>query len=119
MGKSCFVEKMCKDLNAEKISIDCSDIFDKWTGNSEKHASEIFDLAQVFLKRGKKCFIFFDEADALLSERDKSDDKTVTGVKSILLDKIERCRAGTFYDKHDGLEKKPFYLCCHKFSRQI
>ena len=79
-------KQIAKYLKRPDYLISASEIFNKWFGDSEKHANELFeDLTTL-----APCVLIIDECDQLLSSREQSkSDDTSTRVKSIFLTKFE------------------------------
>ncbi|MCY6354421.1 CDC48 family AAA ATPase [Clostridium sp. ZS2-4] len=64
-GKTLIAKAVASENNANFISVKGPELFSKWMGESEKRIREVFKKA----KQAAPCIIFFDEIDALSSER--------------------------------------------------
>lgn len=64
-GKTLIAKAVASESNANFISVKGPALFSKWVGESEKKLREVFKKA----KQAAPCIIFFDEIDALSSER--------------------------------------------------
>ncbi len=73
-GKTLLAKAVATTSEANFISIKGPEIFNKYVGESEKAVREIFKKA----RQVAPCVIFFDEIDALLSQRGQQDDTGVT-----------------------------------------
>lgn len=67
-GKTMMAAAAASECDAVFISIKISDIKDKYVGESEKKIKEIFNLAREY----EKAILFFDEIDAIASDRSDS-----------------------------------------------
>lgn len=74
IGKTLIAKAAASMSNANFISVKGPALFSKWVGESEKKVREVFKKA----KQAAPCIIFFDEIDALTSER--SSDEMDSGV---------------------------------------
>ncbi|MFW9967101.1 MAG: CDC48 family AAA ATPase [Candidatus Thorarchaeota archaeon] len=73
-GKTLLAKAVATTSEANFISIKGPEIFNKYVGESEKAVREIFKKA----RQVAPCVIFFDEIDALLSQRGQQDETGVT-----------------------------------------
>jgi SpoVK/Ycf46/Vps4 family AAA+-type ATPase len=64
-GKTHLARATAGEVNANFISVGISDILDMWMGQSEKNLHAIFEQARTLTP----CVLFFDEVDALGSNR--------------------------------------------------
>jgi transitional endoplasmic reticulum ATPase len=67
-GKTMIAAAAAAECNAVFISLKISDIKDKYVGESEKKIKEIFNLA----REHERAIVFFDEIDAIASNRSDS-----------------------------------------------
>jgi transitional endoplasmic reticulum ATPase len=73
-GKTLLAKAVATTSEANFISIKGPEIFNKYVGESEKAVREIFRKA----RQVAPCVVFFDEIDALLSERGQRDETGVS-----------------------------------------
>jgi transitional endoplasmic reticulum ATPase len=64
-GKTHLARATAGQIQSNFVSIGIHDVLDMWQGNSEKKLHEIFELA----RRQTPCVLFFDEIDALGTNR--------------------------------------------------
>ncbi len=64
-GKTLISRATAGEINATFLSIGIHDVLDMWLGNSEKNLHKIFELA----RQNAPSILFFDEVDALASDR--------------------------------------------------
>ncbi len=64
-GKTHIARATAGEMNGNLISVGIHEILEMWIGKSEKNLHEIFEIA----RRRTPCVLFFDEADALGSNR--------------------------------------------------
>jgi AAA+ superfamily predicted ATPase len=64
-GKTLLSRATAGEIKATFLSIGIHQVLDMWLGNSEKNLHKIFDLA----RRNRPSILFFDEVDALASDR--------------------------------------------------
>lgn len=64
-GKTLISRATAGEINASFFAIGLHDILDMWIGNSEKNLHQIFEMA----RRNAPSVLFFDEVDALASDR--------------------------------------------------
>ena len=86
-GKTLIAKAAASVSNANFISVKGPALFSKWVGESEKKLREVFKKA----KQAAPCIIFFDEIDALTSERgaDESDSGVGRRIISQLLTEMD------------------------------
>lgn len=68
-GKTMVVKALANEIGAEFFSIKCSTLLSKYFGESETNIRNLFEKAN----ESHKAVIFFDELDALATQRDSSD----------------------------------------------
>lgn len=73
-GKTLLAKAVATESEANFISVRGPEIFNKYVGESEKAVREIFKKA----RQTAPCVLFFDEIDAILSTRGRSDDTGVS-----------------------------------------
>ena len=64
-GKTLLARATAGEIKATFLSIGIHQVLDMWLGNSEKNLHKIFELA----RQNKPSILFFDEVDALASDR--------------------------------------------------
>ena len=64
-GKTLISKATAGEIQANFISLGLHQIIDMWIGNSEKNMHEVFEQA----RKNAPCILFFDEVDALASDR--------------------------------------------------
>ncbi len=86
-GKTLMAKALATEARANFYNIKVSDMTSKWYGESEKRMQAVFDVA----KKNGPSIIFFDEIDAIASQRDSSHEATQRVVSTLLqnLDGIE------------------------------
>ncbi|KNE58548.1 hypothetical protein AMAG_18266 [Allomyces macrogynus ATCC 38327] len=65
-GKTMLARATAKDAGAHFISVNPSDVFNQYVGESEKYIKNLFEAARA----NTPCVLFLDEVDALFSNRD-------------------------------------------------
>ncbi|KNE55742.1 hypothetical protein AMAG_01619 [Allomyces macrogynus ATCC 38327] len=65
-GKTMLARATAKDAGAHFISVNPSDVFNQYVGESEKYIKGLFETART----NTPCVLFLDEVDALFSNRD-------------------------------------------------
>ncbi|KAJ3375710.1 hypothetical protein GGF31_002914 [Allomyces arbusculus] len=65
-GKTMLARATAKDAGAHFISVNPSDVFNQYVGESEKYIKGLFETARA----NTPCVLFLDEVDALFSNRD-------------------------------------------------
>ena len=94
-GKTETVLQLARATGRDIMQVDISSIRDKWYGNTEKRAREIFDTYATLVKKCSMTpILLFNEADALLSVRTTvgnghSTDKTENAIQNIFLEGME------------------------------
>lgn len=88
-GKTLMAKALATEAEAKFYHVKVSDISSMWYGQSEKLMQGVFDLA----KENGPSIIFFDEVDAIASQRDYSHEATQRVVSILLenLDGMESC----------------------------
>ena len=64
-GKTMIAKAIAGEIDRDFFSVRCSDIVEKYFGESEKNVKSLFDTA----RKAKSAVIFFDEFDALAGRR--------------------------------------------------
>lgn len=64
-GKTMLARALANEIDAEVWTIQSTDIYEKWLGDSESHIKDIFDRARQHKGR---LVIFFDEFESILSK---------------------------------------------------
>jgi SpoVK/Ycf46/Vps4 family AAA+-type ATPase len=92
-GKTEFVNQLARENDRPILQVDYSKIRDKWVGNSEKNVQEIFTEYKMAMRSFKKIpILLFNEADGLLSVRNKvndSVDQMSNTMQNIILQELE------------------------------
>lgn len=73
-GKTSIAKAVANEIDAEFFHVMCSEIVDKYVGESEKKIKELFDEAATH----KLSIIFFDEFDSMASLRDNGGSSDVS-----------------------------------------
>jgi Cdc6-like AAA superfamily ATPase len=87
-GKSHAANAIARELQRELYRVDLSQLVSKYIGETEKHLSQLFDVAQ-----GNDVMLLFDEADALFAKRTEvksSTDRYANLEVGYLLQRMER-----------------------------
>ena len=86
-GKTMIGKAIAGEIDAEFISVNCSDVYSKWLGESQQNIKNIFDRA----RSAKRAVIFFDEFEALGGARngENGDNSGTNGVVCELLAQID------------------------------
>ncbi|MTI21819.1 ATP-binding protein [Fulvivirga sp. RKSG066] len=87
-GKTMTVAVLGRKLGLDVYAVDLSRVVSKYIGETEKNLEKIFDRLE-----GKRCILFFDEADALFGKRTEvkdARDRYANQEVAYLLQKIER-----------------------------
>ncbi len=79
-GKTLMAKALATEAKANFYNIKLSEMTSKWYGESEKKMQAVFDLA----KKSGPSIIFFDEIDAIASQRDSSHEATQRVVSTLL-----------------------------------
>ncbi|KAF7358511.1 putative AAA domain-containing protein C16E9.10c [Mycena venus] len=74
-GKTMVCRAIARECGARMLQVRPSDVINKWLGNSENLARNVFNLAY----RLAPCVIFFDEIDSLFRSRTSEDSGRHTG----------------------------------------
>lgn len=81
-GKTTMAKSIGESLGAELISINCSDVRDKFVGESAKNLNRKFDVARD--NPEKFYTFFFDEVDALFARRNDDTGASATTNRELL-----------------------------------
>lgn len=86
-GKTMVAKAIAGEIDAEFISVNCSDVYSKWLGESQQNIKKIFDRA----RKAERAVIFFDEFEALGCARngESGDSGGINGVVCELLAQID------------------------------
>ena len=86
-GKTMIAKAIAGEIDAEFISVNCSDVYSKWLGESQRNIKNIFDRA----RKANRAVIFFDEFEALGCARngENGDNSGINGVVCELLAQID------------------------------
>lgn len=86
-GKTMIAKAIAGEIDAEFISVNCSDIYSKWLGESQQNIRKLFDRA----RKAERAVIFFDEFESLGCARngESGDRNGVNGVVCELLAQID------------------------------
>ena len=86
-GKTMIAKAIAGEIDAEFISVNCSDVYSKWLGESQQNIKKIFEEARSH----KRAVIFFDEFEALGCARngENGDNSGTNGVVCELLAQID------------------------------
>ena len=86
-GKTMIAKAIAGEIDAKFISVNCSDIYSKWLGESQQNIKRLFDRA----RKAERAVIFFDEFEALGCSRngESGDANGVNGVVCELLAQID------------------------------
>lgn len=84
-GKTMIAKAIANEINAKFFYVRCSDIVSKWFGESEQKIRELFRKARESITS----IIFFDEFDALGSDRDNTQANSNTRIVSELLSQMD------------------------------
>jgi len=88
-GKTAMVEQVCETLDMHLLKVETSQLFSKYTGDSEKILQKYFEVAED-LARTKPVVLFIDEIDSICLSRkeDGGDSGTSRRVANLLMTKI-------------------------------
>lgn len=64
-GKTMVARAIAGEIDADFTAVNCSDIYSKWLGESQRNVKKLFDRA----RRAERAVLFFDEFEALGGER--------------------------------------------------
>lgn len=84
-GKTMVAQAIAKETNAKFFEIKTSDVLSKWLGESCRNVREVFEQAN----RCSNAVVFFDEIDALTSERDDAGNEAISRVVCELLAQMD------------------------------
>lgn len=84
-GKTLLARAVASASQANFISVKGPELFSKWVGESEKAVRQIFRKA----RQAAPCVIFFDEIDALVSNRERGNDAAADKVLGQLLTEMD------------------------------
>lgn len=85
-GKTMIAKAVAGEIDAEFISVNCSDVYSKWHGESQQNIKKIFERA----RKASRAVIFFDEFDALGHDRTGDEtDNSSNGVVCELLAQLD------------------------------
>ena len=84
-GKTMIARAISKDVDAEFISVKCSDLLSKWFGESEVNIKSYFDKA----RKSKRAILFFDEFEAIGGKRTGSAENAMNRVVPELLAQMQ------------------------------
>ena len=86
-GKTMIAKAIAGEIEAEFISVNCSDIYSKWLGESQQNIKKVFERA----RKAKRAVVFFDEFEALgcVRSSDRGDGGGSNGVVCELLAQID------------------------------
>ncbi len=92
-GKTITAEALAGEAGAELFKVDASNLVTSWVGESSKNVKKVFKEFYRYRKQSsKKVFMFFNEADQLLSARGtvmQAADKEYNQMQNILLEELE------------------------------
>ena len=93
-GKTETVLQLARKTGRALMQVNISEIRDKWVGETEKNIKAIFERYRTLLKSEPLApILFFNEADALLTKRsqsaERSVDKMENAMQNIILQEIE------------------------------
>lgn len=97
-GKSLCAEVLAGELGKDLWTVDFSQVFDKYVGESEKHLTEIFNKAKT-----AKAVLRIDEADSLISARSGDDKGWEITQKNHMLNLIENYEGIVILTTNRGL----------------
>ena len=86
-GKTLIARAIAGEIDAEFISVNCSDVYSKWLGESQQNIKKLFDRA----RKAARAVVFFDEFEALGCSRNGEcgDSSGINGVVCELLAQID------------------------------
>ncbi len=92
-GKTITAEALAGQADAELFKVDASNLVTSWVGESAKNVKKVFKEFYKYSETSKKrVFMFFNEADQLLSARGavvQAADKEYNQMQNILLEELE------------------------------
>lgn len=68
-GKTFTARAFAKELHAGLLEINCSQLLDKYVGESEKKLEELIKQAERYTNHFGRCLVFFDEFDTIARRR--------------------------------------------------
>mmetsp|Transcript_29707 Transcript_29707/g.62549 ORF Transcript_29707/g.62549 Transcript_29707/m.62549 type:complete len:892 (+) Transcript_29707:63-2738(+) len=81
VGKTFAAMCLASSLGLHCVKVRASEVFNQWLGGSEATLRSIFSRARA----ASPCILFFDELDALATNREGGDSDTTSGVQSRIL----------------------------------
>eukprot|EP00760_Papus_ankaliazontas_P033815 PhM_4_TR6749/c0_g1_i1/m.71776 len=87
-GKTLLARALAKEIDCSFLEVRLDMIFTKWVGDTEKIVNAIFSVA----RKVAPCVIFVDEVDAILSQRQSSEQPVYAHVKSLFMTQWEGLR---------------------------
>ena len=93
-GKTETVYQLARQTGRDIMVVECSQIKDKWVGETEKNTKAIFDRYRKLVEKAKLTpILFFNEADAIFGVRmtgaQRSVDKMENTMQNIILQEME------------------------------
>lgn len=92
-GKTITAEALAGQADAELFKVDASNLVTSWVGESAKNVKKVFKEFYKYCETAsKRVFMFFNEADQLLSARGaivQAADKEYNQMQNILLEELE------------------------------
>ncbi len=92
-GKTITAEALAGEADAELFKVDASNLVTSWVGESAKNVKKVFKEFYKYSETSqKRVFMFFNEADQLLSARGavvQAADKEYNQMQNILLEELE------------------------------
>ena len=83
-GKTMIAKAIANELDATFFSVKCSDILNKYVGQSSQNIKALFDSAHQY----KNSIIFFDEFETIAQKRDGENNSTSQSIVTELLAQI-------------------------------
>lgn len=108
LGKTATISELRKKSGRPAYRLDCSKLFSKYIGETEKNLHRVFDAAS---KKG--AILFFDEADALFGKRTSvkdAHDRYANQEVSYLLQRIRSYDAPVVFLSRDVAQLKKSFL---------
>lgn len=92
-GKTITAEALAGEAGADLYKVDAANLVTSWVGESAKNVKKVFkEFYKVSKEKEKRVFMFFNEADQLLSSRGsviQAADKEYNQMQNILLEELE------------------------------
>ncbi len=92
-GKTITAEALAGEAGADLYKVDAANLVTSWVGESAKNVKKVFkEFYKVSREKEKRVFMFFNEADQLLSSRGsvmQAADKEYNQMQNILLEELE------------------------------